>query len=89
MATEPAHHYAAFAGLDKPFNPKDKDLVLQYEVRLQEGLDCGGAYLKLASHSADFKPANFNQDTPYAIMFGPDKCGGTNKVILLFSLLKK
>lgn len=26
----------------------------------------------------------FSDKTPYSIMFGPDKCGGTNKVHLIF-----
>jgi calnexin len=84
VVTEAARHYAALAAFDKPLDPSGKDLVVQYEVRLQEGLDCGGAYLKLPSSSTNFKPKDFNNDTPYVIMFGPDKCGGTNKVHFIF-----
>jgi calnexin len=31
----------------EPIDPKDKPLVVQYEVKLQKGLECGGAYIKL------------------------------------------
>lgn len=31
----------------EPVDPKGKPLVVQYEVKLQKGLDCGGAYIKL------------------------------------------
>jgi len=51
---------------------------------LSSGLDCGGAYLKFVTHDAAFTPAALNGDTPYSVMFGPDKCGGTNKVHVIF-----
>lgn len=56
--------------------------VVQYEVKLQQGLDCGGAYLKLISE--DFTDTYLTSSTPYTIMFGPDKCGSTNKVHFIF-----
>merc|ERR1719285_53417 len=53
--------------------------VFQYEVRLHDGITCGGAYMKLL---ADKTPAEeFDDKTRYSVMFGPDKCGtDTNKV---------
>ena len=60
-------------------NNKTQDLVLQYEVKLQQGLTCGGAYIKLL----DSSPSGykfFNSETPYQIMFGPDVCGSENKI---------
>merc|ERR1712187_874824 len=60
---------------------KETTFVVQYEVRLHEGLQCGGAYIKLASkQDGDFKPSDVTNNTPYTVMFGPDKCGTTNKV---------
>ena len=50
------------------------------QVNLQNGQECGGAYLKLLSDSPDLNPAGFRDQTPYTIMFGPDKCGNDNKV---------
>jgi calnexin len=59
-------------------------IVVQYEVRLHKRLDCGGAYLKLIRQQDDFAPQSFQSSTDYVIMFGPDKCGGTNKVHFIF-----
>ena len=61
----------------------DKDLVLQYEVALQDGLECGGAYLKFFTADDSFDGSAMSEKTPYSVMFGPDKCGTTNKVHLI------
>jgi len=62
-------------------NSNKEEFVVQYEVRLQKSLDCGGAYLKLiTAATAPKSPSEFNNDTPYTIMFGPDKCGENDKV---------
>jgi calnexin len=80
LKTAAAHH-AIHAQLPTPFINTDETLVLQYEVKLQEGLQCGGAYVKLlSSEGLPDDSSEFNNDTPYQIMFGPDKCGTTNKV---------
>jgi calnexin len=42
-----AAHHAISAKFDKKIDNKKKTLVVQYEVKLQNGLSCGGAYLKL------------------------------------------
>ncbi|KAH7578489.1 hypothetical protein JRO89_XS01G0388000 [Xanthoceras sorbifolium] len=81
LVSEKARKYAIVKELDKSLNLKDGTVVLQYEVRLQEGLECGGAYLKyLRPQEAGWIPKAFDNDSPYTIMFGPDKCGATNKV---------
>jgi calnexin len=49
-----------------------------------DGLECGGAYLKLLKENAALHADEFSNDTPYVIMFGPDKCGATNKVHFIF-----
>ncbi|ODQ78156.1 hypothetical protein BABINDRAFT_162829 [Babjeviella inositovora NRRL Y-12698] len=81
----PAAHHAISHKLAKPFDNTDNTLVMQYEVKLQNGLVCGGAYVKLLSaegfHGEDAD--EFDGETPYQIMFGPDKCGATNKVHLI------
>ncbi|KAI8930258.1 Calreticulin family-domain-containing protein [Entophlyctis helioformis] len=79
-----AAHHAISAKFPEPIDPKGKPLIVQYEVKLQNGLECGGAYLKLLSHNASFEPEHFEDKAPYTIMFGPDKCGGTNKVHFIF-----
>ncbi|KAK3183292.1 hypothetical protein Dsin_030578 [Dipteronia sinensis] len=81
LVSEKARKYAIVKELDKPLSLKDGTVVLQYEVRLQEGLECGGAYLKyLRPQEAGWIAKEFDNDSPYTIMFGPDKCGATNKV---------
>lgn len=45
-----------------------------------DGLECGGAYLKLLRDNKKLHADEFSNASPYVIMFGPDKCGATNKV---------
>eukprot|EP00792_Barthelona_sp_PAP020_P009635 TRINITY_DN3311_c2_g1_i13.p1 TRINITY_DN3311_c2_g1~~TRINITY_DN3311_c2_g1_i13.p1 ORF type:complete len:438 (+),score=153.28 TRINITY_DN3311_c2_g1_i13:33-1346(+) len=77
MRSKNAKH-AISSSFEEPIYWKDGDLIIQYEVRLQNGLDCGGAYIKLLREK--FDPIEFGNETPYSIMFGPDKCGSDNKV---------
>lgn len=55
-------------------------MVVQYEVKPQNSLVCGGAYLKLLQDNKKLDKEEFSNASPYVIMFGPDKCGATNKV---------
>lgn len=80
-----AKHAAIAAPLKKPFVFSNKPFVVQYEVNLQNGQECGGAYIKLISAQkgrVDLK--NFHDKTPYTIMFGPDKCGNDFKLHFIF-----
>ena len=74
-----ARFYGISAPLGKTFTSGDKELVIQYSVKHEQNLDCGGAYLKLLPGGKKFDKENFGGDTPYAIMFGPDVCGTSNK----------
>mmetsp|Transcript_12506 Transcript_12506/g.15025 ORF Transcript_12506/g.15025 Transcript_12506/m.15025 type:complete len:525 (+) Transcript_12506:84-1658(+) len=61
-------------------------VVFQYEVTFTEGMTCGGAYVKLVSETGPagaYQPAQLDGDTAYSIMFGPDKCGETQKVHMI------
>jgi calnexin len=81
LVSEKAKKYAIVKELKEPVSLKDGTVVLQYEVRLQNGLECGGAYLKyLRPQEAGWVAKEFDNESPYTIMFGPDKCGSTNKV---------
>lgn len=57
--TQKAKKYGIATDLKVPAEWKDEPLVLQYDVRLSNGLDCGGAYLKFlmpqvrASHNIE------------------------------------
>lgn len=44
-----AKHAALASRLVKPFVFSDKPLIVQYEVQLQDGQECGGSYIKLLS----------------------------------------
>ncbi|RLN67575.1 hypothetical protein BBJ29_001983 [Phytophthora kernoviae] len=86
---KPASHYGLGVKLDEPLvvdgSDGKKELVVQYEMKMQKGLDCGGAYVKLLraqEESQDFSA--FSDASPFVIMFGPDKCGNSDKVHLIF-----
>nr|XP_032661181.1 calmegin isoform X2 [Chelonoidis abingdonii] len=79
-----ARHHAVSAVLTKPFIFDTKPLIVQYEVNFQDGIDCGGAYVKLLSSSDDLDLEYFFDKTPYTIMFGPDKCGEDYKLHFIF-----
>lgn len=84
VVVDTARHHAISSIFKETIDNKDKPLVVQYEVKLQNGLECGGAYMKLLSKNKDFNPKQFDNKAPYTIMFGPDKCGTTNKVHFIF-----
>jgi hypothetical protein len=75
-----AAHHAISAKFPKAIDNKGNTLVVQYEVKLQDGLECGGAYMKLLQDNKALHAEEFSNASPYVIMFGPDKCGATNKV---------
>ncbi|KAH0787218.1 Calreticulin family protein [Histomonas meleagridis] len=76
-------YYGLSTKFDTPLDLTDQTLVVQYELRLQETLECGGAYIKLFGKD-NFEPTTLCNETRYVIMFGPDKCGSTNKVHFIF-----
>lgn len=90
VAKSKAAQHAISAQFPEVIDPKaaaleGKPFVVQYETKLQNGLTCGGAYLKLLSESPEgIQAKEFSDKTPYTIMFGPDKCGATNKVHFIF-----
>ncbi|KAH7373238.1 hypothetical protein KP509_17G045700 [Ceratopteris richardii] len=85
LVSEKARKYGIVHELAEPVTLKKNAVVLQYDLRLQNGLECGGAYLKfLLPHEAGWDAKQFDNESPYSIMFGPDKCGGTNKVHFIF-----
>lgn len=75
-----ARHHGLSAKLKTPFKSSDgKDLVIQYSVKNEQGIDCGGAYIKLLPGGDSFDANTFGGDSPYAIMFGPDICGSSKR----------
>jgi len=86
VVKDKARHHAISAKLNKQVDFKElhadnKPLVIQYEVKYQDSMDCGGSYLKLvAGGDEEFSSDNFNDRTTYSIMFGPDKCGLESRI---------
>ena len=74
-----ARFYGISAPLSETFDNKGKDLVIQYVVKHEQRMDCGGAYIKLLGGGKDFPTDTFGGDTPYSVMFGPDICGSSNR----------
>uniref|UniRef100_A0A8W4FIB6 Calnexin n=1 Tax=Sus scrofa TaxID=9823 RepID=A0A8W4FIB6_PIG len=79
-----AKHHAISTKLNKPFIFDTKPLIVQYEVNFQNGIECGGAYVKLLSKTPELNLDQFHDKTPYTIMFGPDKCGEDYKLHFIF-----
>merc|ERR1712055_59591 len=77
---------ARFYGMSAAFPPVsnvDKPLVIQFTVKHEQNIDCGGGYIKLFDCKLD--QADMHRDSPYNVMFGPDICGpGTKKVHVIF-----
>jgi len=66
------------------FSNKGKDLIVQYSVKHEQNIDCGGGYIKI--HPKGVDQADYNGDSAYNIMFGPDICGSsTRKTHLIFT----
>lgn len=99
-----ARKHAISAAFAKPFDFTGKKLVLQYEFRIQERMMCGGAYIKLfpalfgdsvmsveqrSAGENHFDPKRLNGDTPYVIMFGPDRCGDMSRVHFIYQYRNK
>jgi len=59
------------------FSNKVKTLILQYSVKHEQKIDCGGGYIKILPPGID--QSDFHGDSPYNIMFGPDICGSSTK----------
>jgi calreticulin len=77
QTSQDARFYALSAKFE-PFSNKGKDLVLQYTVKHEQNIDCGGGYIKL--HPDGLNQEKFNGDSKYYVMFGPDICGSTKRV---------
>jgi calreticulin len=80
--TQDARFYSISAKT-KEFSNKDKDLVLQYRIKHEQNIDCGGGYVKLLPAGIDQE--KFNGDTDYNIMFGPDICGSTKRIHVILT----
>lgn len=84
QTSQDARFYAYTSKFTPAFSSVGKDLVLQFSVKHEQKIDCGGGYVKVLP--ADVDQAKFNGDSEYYIMFGPDICGtSTKKVHVIFN----
>ena len=60
---------------------------MQFSVKHEQNIDCGGGYVKLFPSTIDQAQMHGGEnETPYNIMFGPDICGpGHRKVHVIFA----
>lgn len=79
--SQDAHFYAISTELKEPATNENKDFVVSVSVKHEQGLDCGGGYIKLTP-KMDAK--EFNGDSEYLLMFGPDQCGYNKRVHVIF-----
>jgi calreticulin len=83
QTSQDARFYSASAKFPT-FSNKDKDLVVQFSVKHEQNIDCGGGYIKLFPSTLDQE--HMSGDSVYNIMFGPDICGhSTKKVHVIFN----
>jgi len=77
QTSQDARFYAISSKIPKPFSNEGKDLVLQFQIRFPQKIDCGGGYIKLLGGNLD--QDKFSGDSEYSVMFGPDICGTSTK----------
>jgi calreticulin len=83
IQTSEDYRFYQVSAATKEFSNKDDTLVLQYSLKSDQQLDCGGGYVKLIP--AGLNQNDFNGDSEYNIMFGPDVCGGNRRVHVIFT----
>jgi len=67
----------------KKFSNKGKEMIVQYQVKYEKDVECGGGYLKMGPSPDDL--STFGDPTAYSIMFGPDECGSSKRTHLIFN----
>jgi len=83
LATTTDHRFYGISTNFDTFSNDEKDLIVQFQVKYDKDIECGGGYLKLGPKIEDL--TKFGDPTPYNIMFGPDKCGYTKRTHLIFN----
>lgn len=77
--------YYGYAKLLKwPFFFNRSMLIVQYHVKIPSNLTCGGAYIKLLSTDDKIDLSLLGENTPFTIMFGPDRCGSLMRFHFIF-----
>lgn len=94
VSDKPHQFYAVYSQLKEPLSFASSaavpEFILQFELKLQEAIKCSGAYIKLPRVNPDGSPLDLSlldNNTPYTVMFGADKCGtDANKVHLILQM---
>ncbi|CAD5224064.1 unnamed protein product [Bursaphelenchus okinawaensis] len=76
--SQDARFYAISTKFNK-FTNKGKQLVVQFTVKHEQNIDCGGGYVKISP--SDVNQEDYHGESDYVIMFGPDICGPSNKKV--------
>ncbi|GMP21735.1 hypothetical protein CsSME_00000044 [Camellia sinensis var. sinensis] len=71
-----AKHFAISAKIPE-FTNKDRTLVLQYSIKFEQDIECGGGYIKLLSGFVNQK--KFGGDTPYRLSILPKALADWNE----------
>ncbi|TSK53725.1 Calreticulin [Bagarius yarrelli] len=84
LQTSQDARFYALSGRFEPFSNEGKTIVIQFTVKHEQKIDCGGGYVKI--FPADLDQADMHGESQYYIMFGPDICGySTKKVHVIFN----
>uniref|UniRef100_A0A8D3BKN9 Calreticulin n=1 Tax=Scophthalmus maximus TaxID=52904 RepID=A0A8D3BKN9_SCOMX len=78
QTSQDARFYALSARFE-PFSNEGKTLVVQFTVKHEQKIDCGGGYVKI--FPSDLDQSAMHGDSQYYIMFGPDICGYSTKKV--------
>ncbi|XP_043946667.1 calreticulin-3 [Protopterus annectens] len=88
LQTSQDARFYAISSRFEPFSNEGKTLVIQFTVKHEQKIDCGGGYVKIFPSDLDQKA--MHGDSKYYIMFGPDICGyGTKKVHVILNYKDK
>merc|ERR1719272_2250309 len=80
--SEDAKFYGLLAEFDE-FSNTDKHLYVQFTVKHEQNIDCGGGYVKIFPKQDDLAATDMES---YNVMFGPDICGpGTRKTHVIMA----
>ncbi|KRX85206.1 Calreticulin [Trichinella sp. T6] len=79
QTSQDARFYELSRKMDKKLDTSDKALVLSFSVKHEQKIDCGGGYIKLLPENANLE--DFHGETPYYVMFGPDICGTSTRLV--------
>mmetsp|Transcript_1640 Transcript_1640/g.3264 ORF Transcript_1640/g.3264 Transcript_1640/m.3264 type:complete len:409 (+) Transcript_1640:1-1227(+) len=87
QTTQPFKWFDISAKFQEEFDNRDRTLVVQFSVRHEQDLECGGGYIKLIpsrnSKGKAFDPLKWGGESEYSLMFGPDICGVVKQHVVL------